>query len=843
MPERSRPRVSPTRFRLLFVAPTMLMLVVLVAPLIGGGETLYFRDVLSSHWPLKAAQGQLLAEGSMLPLVDPYRAGQPLLGNPNALVLYPTSLLLLVADPLWVLNAHIWLHVLLAPWAAFWLGRAWGLGRPAAWAVGVAYGGGGFLLSTANLFNMVAGAALTPAFVAACLGAARTQTPRQRTAAWSLAALLWALLLLAGDPTLAAAAFALGATAVVARALGSRDRGTDGERAPGSLRETLYGLALATVGGLLVAAPLIVETLRILPRSRRGYWRFDPESILTQSWHPATLLEQLTPLLFGGPLAGAWGTALHGGHEPLILSLHLGWAVLALVVVSVGHGGLAARWAWGWTALGLCFALGAHNPLVPPLLELPGASLLRYPIRLWSLPALALALLAGIGLERLLRGAPGALVRLRAVLGAGFALIALALVGLVLPGAPSARTPAWLLRPWLPTIDDELSGSLLAAEAYRWSVTWLLLALGLAALLATSLLWRRRPLVAAALLLALHFGSQLVLLGPLLDHDDAAPYRQPPGLLSALPAGPLIAHDDALGVFGTRQRPTLDPEDRDLGAVTRVRLERAPHSLGIAHGRRYAFAATPEGLDSFFTSALADALAVAPDDAGRLQMLRGSGVDLLVTSRPFDEPLLEEPSLGDQGLELVDSVQPNEPRAAVYGASPSWIYRLGGSPPPYVLARRVVPAPTMNEGVLRLAAPSFDPRSEVVLSAADARAVDGTVPGDSQSGSGDGEVLVRHETPERVELEVTSPGGGVLVASERAWLALWRARVDDTEADVLVANMHRIGVAVPAGTHRVTLWVDRRPTRVAVTASLLALATLLALAVRGRAPRRMRDST
>ena len=65
-----------------------------------------------------------------LPELDLHRGGgQPLLGNPNGAPFYPTNALYLVASPLWALNAHLWIHFLIAPWSFAWLMRRLGCGR------------------------------------------------------------------------------------------------------------------------------------------------------------------------------------------------------------------------------------------------------------------------------------------------------------------------------------------------------------------------------------------------------------------------------------------------------------------------------------------------------------------------------------------------------------------------------------------------------------------------------------------------------------------------------------------------------------------------------------------
>lgn len=105
------------RFLLLFVLPATLALAVVVWPLASGERTLCLRDVINTHVSLKAFGAEALRRGE-LPSVDPLRAGgQPYLGNLNAFPFYPTNLLFLFGSTLWALNAHFWLHWLLAPWA------------------------------------------------------------------------------------------------------------------------------------------------------------------------------------------------------------------------------------------------------------------------------------------------------------------------------------------------------------------------------------------------------------------------------------------------------------------------------------------------------------------------------------------------------------------------------------------------------------------------------------------------------------------------------------------------------------------------------------------------------
>ncbi|MFP5286823.1 MAG: hypothetical protein ACLGI9_13870, partial [Thermoanaerobaculia bacterium] len=112
------PEDSSRRALVLYALPLLALLLLLVAaPLVRGTGTLYLRDVLNTHFPMKHAQAAAMRAG-WFPLIDPWRAGgQPLAGNPNAVPFYPDNLLYLVGSTFWAFNAHFWIHLLLAPLA------------------------------------------------------------------------------------------------------------------------------------------------------------------------------------------------------------------------------------------------------------------------------------------------------------------------------------------------------------------------------------------------------------------------------------------------------------------------------------------------------------------------------------------------------------------------------------------------------------------------------------------------------------------------------------------------------------------------------------------------------
>ncbi|MDX1501005.1 MAG: hypothetical protein R3325_01495 [Thermoanaerobaculia bacterium] len=769
----------PKRFLTWFVLPTAALLTARVAPLVSGLRTLVLRDVLHVHYPMKWTQAQAFLDGR-LPLVDPARfGGQALLGNPNATVLYPDSLLLLLAPPLWVLNARFWIHLLVAPAAAWWLGRAWGLGRRASWAVAVTYAASGFFLSNLNLHNLVAGAALTPALVAASLRLGETS---RRGPLLAAAALLWSLLLLAGDPMTAAVALLLAATAPLVRWGWRRGRGW-----------LARGVAFALGTG--VATPQIVEFLRILPQSYRGYWRFSEEAATVASFNPVTAFEWLVPMAFGRPDLTFWGARYFAGESPLYFSLAPGALALALVLVAGRPRSRAALWGWGAVLLGLFVALGRYNPVVAGLMPTVGGGLLRFPIKVWPLVAVGGALLCGLGFERLLGG------RGRRAAGVALGLLALFYAGLwtVLQLDPGAALLGRVLPPGA-------SAGLTEQVRLQWSGVSLI-SLAVLALLALLLARASRSSAAAGLALAVHLGAQLLLLAPLLPTDDAAFYRAPPPAAQWLPDGAVVVQGDAEELFGPPETPRF-PDPRVLW-LTRQTWGRLEPWAAIRWGKRAELDLSPEGLDTFVARATAQAMERLPDPE-RVRLLRAVGVEYLLLGRELSPPAAAEvEELGTVPVGLGRSQR---------------LYRIADGAREVWLAPEVVWAEHLNAALARLTAAGFDPAATAVLAGRG-----------EPSAAAAGEVEVIRDGPERLEATVRSPGGGALV-TRRAFLPIYRARIDGRPARPLVANLYRLALPVPPGEHRVELAVDRRPLAASLTASALALLALALVARRRGAP-------
>lgn len=766
------------RFLALWVAPVALVAAAAIWPLATGERTLILRDVLNTHLSLRSYLAESI-RAFELPLIDPLRAGgQGLLGNPNALPLYPDNLLLFVSSTLWQLNAHFWLHALAALGAMYWLGRRWGLAREGAWAAAVTFASSGYFLSQMNLYNAVAGVALAPAVAAALLA---TGEPAHRSRALAALGGLWALELLAGDPLLAA--LALGWAVLLAW---PRRREIPGRRAAGAL-------ALGT----LVAAPQIVEMLRLLPGSYRGFWGYDPLSLVKTTPDPRALLDLLLPLFFGRPdEIGSWSDAYFGGAPPLYYSLAPGLVALAAIVAGARAGEPRTRWAT--ILLGLGLLLGCSRPWAGWLLaHLPGGGLFRFPVKTVLGAALGASLLAGRGVERLLGGGERDWARALALLAAaqGTFFLLFALPGNVLE------------RPFRALFVAGVGDGLFAALRRGWAGTALLG--GALALLAWAIVRfgrrdRTMAAVAGATLVALQAASQLLFLHGLLPTDQAAIYRRPPEILAELPQEAVLAHGGTADMLvdDYPMSPRL-PDRRSFWLWRRAHAE-AFGFAGLAAGRRYELDVSAEGLDSFLAQAVALGLRQF-DDPQRIALLAATGVDVLLAPRPLAIEALGAARL----LRRTDA------------ADPLYLYGIAAPLADAQLLGDVRFAPSVNAGLEAVFAPGFDPRrSAVVAGEGEARRAPA------------GTVHLLRFAPERIELEAESPSGGFVVV-RRAWLPIWRVEVDGAPAKVRIADLTRLAVELPAGRHRVRFSIDRRPLLAAGAIALAAAAALFALARRG----------
>jgi hypothetical protein len=777
------------RFVLTHLLPAALLAGIVVVPLATGARTLILRDTLITHLAMREGLARTLRDGEIA-IVDPLRAGgQALLGNLNAVALYPDNLLLFVGSTLWQLNAHFWIHWIVAFAAAFWLARTTGLGRPAAAMTGAAYAFGGFFVSQLNLYNAVAPAALAPALAAAALELTG-EAPRRRRGFVALA-LLWALSLLGGDPVLAALAILV----ALALALAGKPAALPDPR-PSRARAALWSGGALLVGSAL-AAPQLLATKALLADSSRGFRGFEARDMLVASPGPGALLELLLPLFFGRPDSGAfWGNAYFGGTPPLYFSLAPGAIVLALAAVAIRCGGRERRAPLALAISGLALTFSSGTFVSTLLAALPGMGLVRFQAKFALLFALGSALLAGLGAERLASGDATARHRAARALRGALAV----LVGLY--GAIFlffALRPAALVAGFLEAFGSGLPAAAAGFELRRWTGLALLSVAGLAVARVAAARRFERVALFVAVAIALQAGHQLLLLNGILPTDDASFYRVPPAAIAALPTGSRTVHGADHQLFGA-ELMKVPAADGRLAAQVRRAWSSGFGFAAHAGGRMTELDVSPEGLDPFTVAAAGDAMK-ALDDARRIRLLRATGVTHLLLPRLLD-------GVPDDAARLVSTDGSIAP--------PLSTYEIVDPLPAATVATCVRRAPHMNAALAALTGDGFDARREAV--------VPGSGPDRCDERAGGVARLVVDER-ERVEVEVEAPRGGVLVLA-RADSPVWRVEVDGERAEAVPAQMTRLAAVLPPGARRVVFRADRAPLHVGI---VLAIAAGIAL--------------
>ena len=465
--------------------------------------TYWFRDFTVTFYPLRLLVARGLAAGRMT-WWNPYV-------NEGAFVLpmlYPVDLLhAAFPGPVgvsWLLT----LHLPLAALAAYALARDLGVAPSGAFVSGSVFATGGLAVSSLNLYVFLQALALAPLVVLTLRRAARQGGRWTAAAAAALAVSLSTL----------AVEFV-----VQAVLLGLVTAWGDRAEARGAAR-----LAAACAIGLALAAVPLLTVAAVLPETVRGAG-FNRDVALGNELHPAGLLQAIVPRLFGDPASPVdawWGGRFFSKAFPYFLTLYFGPLALALSLVGALDLPGRRRAAWLVTAgLALWYALGARGGLAPLIAALPGAGFFRFPSKALMLPFLVIALLAGMGMDRLAAG-----LRWR-TLAAVAALPGSMGLALALASAPIASA---IVGSGTPTVSMATVAGALAADG--WRLAGLAAA---AALLATAVLRRKITAGAGAGVVAALLIIDLVTAAQGVNPQAPAAFYRPLPEMEALHLGEL----------------------------------------------------------------------------------------------------------------------------------------------------------------------------------------------------------------------------------------------------------------------------------------------------------------
>jgi hypothetical protein len=735
--------------------------------------TFFVQDMMIQNYPFRDFFARALREGAFPLWAPEINCGFPLFAEGQAGVLYPFNLVAALLLPTYAaLNYNVVFHFWLAGAGGYGLLRAFGCLRPAALVGGLTYCCSGYLVVRAMSPNYLDAAAWMPVgFLLVELAIQKGQW-RLVLAAAAVAGFQW----LAGHPQ--AAVYSAGANSLFALYRGWRQ----GWRLAGLLAA---GVPLLGTG---LAAVQLLPTAELVQVSSRGQG-LSLEQFLSMSLPPERLITLLLPNFFGNDASGSYW----GQREGFFIQLCPYMGVVPLFLSLVALRRRRDEYTCFFCALAglaLVLSLGRYTEVFAPLYQVPGLNFFRIPSRFLLWLALAVAALAGLGLDQILRSPRRS--------GAGSWWAAAALGGLALAMAWVNHEVLWEGAGELRRHGGERLAALLRYQGeLRWDLVRCLVLLPLGAAMAASQGrqgWRLRALpwiAPLAVFLDLYsFGARFNgVLEPevYLRRPEAAALiledaREPGGMAPRVLS--LVSEENS-------------PYDWHGGwAVDPTSYRRYPGTLRMYAASQYGLAGALPGWSPLH---LARHWEFARAYPGVMDL---AGVQYVVSYRPLSGRSLEALAEGE--------VKVYRNRTALPRA-----YLVPGY--------RVVPQ--SRERLQLLASLEFDPRREVVLETDPGRPGTTGLPG--------GRVRVISYAPEEVHLELEGAQEGFLVLSDTYYPG-WRAQVDGVEQPIFRANHVFRAVPVQAGSREVVFRYQPPSLRQGLWLSALALGALAAIGWGGR---------
>jgi len=739
-----------THERLRRVAPVLLLVALVAAvwadPLFErrnfGG-----RDLLGYHLPVESAIHAAWASGRLPTWFAEVSGGRPLAANPNSGALYPLRPLLSRLPFPVAMRIFPVLHWALAGLGALALARVLGLSRAAAWIAAVTYTFSGVSVTEAVYPNIQPGLALLPWIVWAAARPAKTAASRVTTLA-----VLIGLDLAAGDVFTTGLAVAGGLLWIFLE-----------EERPRRLAVTGQ-LVGAGVLAAIAAAPVVLAAMLWAPLTNRAVLGIKVGEAIAMSLSPWRLIELVVPFPFGPSWAlesgVVWGSPVFRSRIVGFFGTLFAGSLAALGAVLLFQlRDRGARFARAFLLLGL--ALSILPGLVPAAWEDRLAPVaLRYPEKFAVAVALALALGAGLVVERSLE----ARRRLASLIAVGALLAALAWAAARWPETAGrlAATAVGAGPPSFAVAARQLAPAL--AEA---GLLWMLTVVALDWLGAGG---RVLPLLAVALLTAI----------PVAANRRLAPTFSEDALFAPTAFARYVTRQDPAGAY------------RTLGYV-----------MPPADASRL-FGSDPAGIASdrlnwvYFTSALWRRGQVFNGDVDHGDLSRTESLRKLFFAAALHTD--SSPFFGALALRFGLRARGQPPfsgyRRVGGDALQDWDEHERAFPDIRLLTR-------WRECLTATEALSEIPRrgpGEIVL--------EGT--GQSAEGSASGgTVRVLERSPERLRLETESAASGWLFVLRDFW-PYRTVRVDGRDVDVLPAHLAFSAVPLPSGRHRVE-WVEGLP--------------------------------
>jgi len=387
------------------------------------GRVPCLRDSFIDCYPWRVFGREAFRAGHV-PLWNPYSCcGKPFVANTQSAFFYPLHLIFYLLPLPWALSVSTVVHVFLAGAFTYALVRHLGSGRAGGVLAAIAFMFSPMLVSRIEFMALFDCLTWTPLAVLALDRAMEHPSPRR----CAHLALVLAVQFLSGYPNeLVLCGIALGLWWALRLAWLRWSADAPGRWSLGWVGATLPVAVLLALG---LSTLQLLPTLELVPQSSRMQMG---DERMGSSFSPPGLLLLVFPYLWGKPgwVSVYWGPSV---HEFWLGTVYVGLGPLVLALA--GRGGRFARKAAAAIAvLAVLLAMGPHAPLYSVLERwLPLFTLFRWPAKFLSIAVLFLAVLAGLGLDRLRRGEDAGRA---ALLAAALAAVAVVFVAL-LPRFPS----------------------------------------------------------------------------------------------------------------------------------------------------------------------------------------------------------------------------------------------------------------------------------------------------------------------------------------------------------------------------------------------------------------------
>ena len=312
----------------------------------------FFRDNLTTHYPLKVISAETFRSGEIPWWNFHDMGGQPLAGNPNALTFYPDNVLYLFLPAHVAFNLHFLLHLAGGFLTMRALCRVRGLADRDATIGGALWLLSGVVISSTAFYNLVTNVFLIPL---AFLGLEK-RSPR-------LLGCAFGLMVLGSEPmTMLGTALAVAIAGV------------------GRMRWTSIAAAIALAVG--VATPQLIAYFEIAAEVERSV-PMSPSAVLATSLTWTRVAE-----IFVWPLSGFLNDP-GGLRGRLFSTIFIGIIALPALVTKSRYAAIVVACIF--------LALGSNNPIVDALVRaVPSARIVRFPEKLvFPMTAALVILIAG----------------------------------------------------------------------------------------------------------------------------------------------------------------------------------------------------------------------------------------------------------------------------------------------------------------------------------------------------------------------------------------------------------------------------------------------------------------